>query len=75
MLATIDEFAKKKEWMMNVGDEKGEILDRAVQVGTPTRTSTSLTLHQTAVGQATEGDAGVWRLLWILGGAHRQTAT
>ncbi|XP_043936693.1 catechol O-methyltransferase A-like isoform X1 [Protopterus annectens] len=31
----IDDFCKKKEWAMNVGDEKGQILDREVSKANP----------------------------------------
>ena len=36
-IATIDEFAYQHSFLINVGDEKGEILDEAVGRATPTR--------------------------------------
>jgi catechol O-methyltransferase len=35
VLATIDKFAYEKSMLMNVGDEKGELLDAAVRRGNP----------------------------------------
>ncbi|MBJ7341391.1 class I SAM-dependent methyltransferase [Mycolicibacterium sp.] len=35
VLATIDEFAREKSMLMNVGDEKGALLDAAVQRASP----------------------------------------
>jgi catechol O-methyltransferase len=35
VLATIDEFAREKSMLMNVGDEKGELLDAAVRRADP----------------------------------------
>ena len=37
VLATIDEFAYNESFLINVGDEKGELLDAAVRRANPTR--------------------------------------
>lgn len=37
VLATIDTFAKEKSMLVNVGDEKGELLDAAVRRANPSR--------------------------------------
>ena len=37
VLATIDEFAREKSMLMNVGDEKGALLDAAVRRANPVR--------------------------------------
>ncbi|NXX71013.1 COMT methyltransferase, partial [Spizella passerina] len=35
VLDTIDKYCSQKEWAMNVGDEKGKILDKTVQEANP----------------------------------------
>ena len=35
IIKTIDEFGWKKQWLMNIGDRKGEILDEAIQTRKP----------------------------------------
>lgn len=35
VIHTIDEFAWNKQWLMNIGDRKGEILDDAVRRRNP----------------------------------------
>ena len=35
IIDTIDKFARTKQWLMNIGDEKGKILDQAVQTRKP----------------------------------------
>ena len=35
MIATIDKFAYEKSYLINIGDEKGELLDNAVRRADP----------------------------------------
>jgi len=35
ILDTMDKFARTEVWLMNVGDEKGKILDQAIQSRKP----------------------------------------
>ena len=35
IIDTIDKFARTEQWLMNIGDEKGKILDQAVQTRKP----------------------------------------
>jgi len=35
ILYTMDKFARTEVWLMNVGDEKGKILDQAIQSRKP----------------------------------------
>ncbi len=35
ILHTMDKFARTEVWLMNVGDEKGKILDQAIQSRKP----------------------------------------
>jgi predicted O-methyltransferase YrrM len=35
IIDTIDEFGWTKQWLMNIGDRKGKILDQAIQTRQP----------------------------------------
>ncbi len=35
VINTIDNFARTQQWLMNIGDKKGEILDQAVRSQQP----------------------------------------